>query len=61
MLQKSYEVTANWASFGIYIAESEYFACELVALDAGYKSIEDMCEQLECSNELKAHEINQGE
>jgi len=54
---KYYEVSANGHFFGVYQADSKQSALELCAIDAGYKSIQDMVNRLETASELIATEV----
>ena len=49
-----YEVSANGTIFGIYESTSEQGAKDLCAVDAGYKSEQDMEHQLEQNSFLEA-------
>lgn len=49
-----YEVRANGTVFGVYEADSEQEARDLCAIDVGYKSEQDMVDQLEQPSELEA-------
>lgn len=53
-----YQVSANGQTFGIYEADSAEAALDLCAQDAGYKSVEEMEQQLERSSELEADDLS---
>jgi hypothetical protein len=54
-----YEVSANDAVFGIYVAENEQHARDICARDAGYDSEAEMIDSLERPSELRATEVEE--
>ena len=53
-----YQVSANSTTLGIFEADDEQAARDLCAQEAGYKSEEDMEQQLECRSELVVDDLD---